>query len=184
MDDKTLANILRNKLVILLRGALPQRVEGQASSSGDFLLNALRAVSDLVASRRAIDSGFESDQEMKEKSLTISMFESSRAGYAKKDNDLRPNGNLLRRLAPYPQRYPHNSRQEAGCYDAARRPLKTSRTVKRQLFAWINICVRTAAGRAIQLINVAYVLTRCEPAGLIGSIRKDQNILGHGTLTL
>jgi hypothetical protein len=51
--------------------------------------------------------------------------------------------------------------------------------IKGQLPAWIDIIFRAASRRPVELINVAYVLVRGEPAGLAGAIGEDQDILGH-----
>jgi hypothetical protein len=45
--------------------------------------------------------------------------------------------------------------------------------------AWIDIIFGAASRRSVELIHVAYVLVRGEPAGLTGAIGKDQDILGH-----
>jgi hypothetical protein len=51
--------------------------------------------------------------------------------------------------------------------------------IKGQLPAWIDIIFGAASRRPVELINVAYVLVRGEPAGLTGAIGEDQDILGH-----
>jgi hypothetical protein len=59
-----------------------------------------------------------------------------------------------------------------------------SRIVKRQLLARVDIRVRTTACGAVQLVNIAYILIRRETTSLTSAVGKDQNILGHITLTL
>jgi hypothetical protein len=54
--------------------------------------------------------------------------------------------------------------------------------IESRLLPRINEGIRPAAGRAIELVDIATLLVETEPACLPGSIREDHDVLTHGDL--